>query len=211
MNACPPNGTDCRIVQVIEPDSTLLVNTSQGSTDTSIDESGSVILSAGQTQVDVQFLTKKAGDDYRFEYLYIDAFGVVNPGNVAPVPVLQTIYGFSVKLAGAAILAGYILRWRVVVVTFGGGGVLDAPETIYIQLPRANTFVVHLVNARTTTDYAFGELRVENLIDPVSSQTPIWVQVVQKTKTSFTIGLSPTPPTDNYFLSVSLPVSFPVP
>jgi hypothetical protein len=203
----PVSGSqDCRVVQVIEPDSTLLVGSSQGSSDTSIDESGSEILVPGQTEVRVNFETQKAGDDYRFEFLYIDAFGMVNPGGVAPVPTLQTIYGFTAQLAGAPILAGYILRWRVVVVNFGISGTIDAPEVIYVQLPQTNIFTVPLINLRSGTDYTFDELRVENLVDPVSEQTPVLVQVVEKTQTSFTIGLSPTPPTDNYFLSASLPV-----
>ncbi len=205
---CPPNnGTECRVVQVIEPEGTVFVSSSGGSSDQSLDEMGSVTLAAGQTTVPVSFETPKAGENYRFEYLYVDAFGVANPGNIAPVPTIQTIYGFTVKLAGPSILAGYILRWRVVVIEFGIGGVLDAPETIYTRLPQASLFTVQLVNPRSTTNYGFDELHVENLIDDVETQTPVLIQVVEKTQTSFTIGINPTPPTDNYYLAARVPIT----
>jgi hypothetical protein len=207
MNGCPPNnGTECRVVQVIEPEGTVFVSTSAGSTDQSLDEMGSVALTQGQTNLTVPFQTPKAGENYRFEYLYIDAFGVT-PGNVEPMPTIQTIYGFTVKFVGAAVLDGYVLRWRVVVIEFGIGGQLDAPEAIYTRLPQASIFTVHLVNPRSATDYAFDELHVENLVDDVELQTPVLVQIVEKTKTSFTIGINPTPPTDNYYLAARVPIT----
>jgi hypothetical protein len=234
MSACPPGGnSDCRVFQVIEPDSTSLVATSGGSTDASLDERGSVALASGQEIVEVAFRTIKASENYRFEYLYVDNVEVgpqVNPlivpepPSFAPIvdliPITQTIFGFTIRLLPNPTPApttlepvpdippfptGYFLRWRVVVIDLSIGLNLDVPETIYIQLPRVNQLVVHLTNQRSSIDYTFDELRVENVIDPVTEQTPVLVQVVAKTQTSFTIGLSPTPPTDNYFLAVHIP------
>jgi hypothetical protein len=124
-------------------------------------------------------------------------------GNISPVPSMQNMFGFTVELVGGPILAGFILRWRVVVVELGG--VLDQPETIRVQLPMANIDTITLFNPRSDDTYGFDELRVENLIDDPSIQTPVEVQVIAKTQTNFTIALSPTPPTNNYFLTVRVP------
>ncbi len=197
----------CRTVTVIEPDSTFLTSTSAGSTDQSLDEMGSEILEEGQTTATINFQTPKAGTNYRFEFLYIDAFGIPNPGNVEAIPTIQTAYSFTVQLVGAQILDGYILRWRVVVIELGVGGQLDAPETIYIQLPQVNVLTVYLTNPRSATNYQFDALYVENLVDPVDAQTPVFVQVIAKTNVSFTIGINPIPPTDNYFLTARVPIT----
>jgi hypothetical protein len=195
-----PTSPVCRTVTVIEPDATLLSSTSTGSVDQSLEEVGSLSLLEGQSVASVTFNTIKAGEDYRFEYLYVDALGFTPPGDIQAVPIVQTVYGFTVDLTGS-IHAGYILRWRVVVIEFGVAGVLDAPETIYRRLPQTPIYVVVLVNPRTTTDYHFEELRVENLIDPVEEQTPVAIQVVAKTTGTFSLGINPTPPTTNYFLA----------
>ena len=207
--ACEPCGDGFRTVQVIEPDGTLVTASSSGSTDQSLDESGSVALEAGQTTVEVRFQTTKASENYRFEYLYVDALDMADATDVEAVPVIQTVFGFTVKLVGTGVViggvpVGYVLRWRVVVNEFGPA-ILDQPETIYLQLPQVNLLLVHLTNPRSSTDYGFDELRVENLVDDVAEQTPVLVQVVLKTQTTFTIGLSPTPPTDNYFLAIKIP------
>ncbi len=197
----------CRTVTLIEPLDTLLTSTSAGSTDQSLDEQGSVTLSADQTTASIAFQTPKAGENYRFEFLYIDAFGVANPGNSEAIPTVQTAYGFTVRLVGAPILAGYVLRWRVVVIELGVGGQLDAPESIRIQLPQVDVLTVYLTNPRSTTNYQFDALYVENLVDMVTIQTPIFVQIVVKTNNSFTIGINPTPPTNNYFLIARVPIT----
>jgi hypothetical protein len=205
MAVCDPNA---RVIQVIEPDSALTTSTVTAGVDQSLDESGSEPLIAGQVNAQVTFQTPKATDNYRFEYLYVDAFGLLNPDEVAPVPVNQTVYGFTVDLTGATVLSGYVLRWRVVVAELAViGPTVDAPETVYLQLPQANIFTVFLSNPRSATDYHFLELRVENLIDGPTLQTPILVQVVAKTPTSFTVGLSPTPPSNNYFLAAKVVVA----
>jgi hypothetical protein len=194
----------CRTVQIIEPDSTLLTATSSGSADASLDEYGSLVLTQGQTEADILFVTPKAGE-YRFEYLYIDAFGVANPGNVEPVAFSQSPLGFIALFAGAPILAGHVLRWRVVVVQIGELAPFDSPQNLYLQLPQANLFLVAFTVPRSNVQYGFSELRIENLIDPPDQQTPILAQVVHKTQLDFTLALNPTPDSDNYFVKVRTP------
>ena len=205
-----PSGTpQCATIQVIEPDSTLPTTTiPSAGFDPSMTEAGNVILyNNQQTQINVTFNTVKAGD-YRFEYLYVDSLGLSSPGVIPIVPVSQSVYGFSVNLAGIPLADGYILRWRVVVVTIvqaPPGQQIDAPENIYINLTLTNTFTVPFVNPRSNTQYGFSELRVENLVDLPANQHPILAQVVTKTVTNFTVALSPTPDTANYYLKVRTP------
>lgn len=212
---CPPCGNtgpqDCTTFQIIEPDATLPV-ASGAVLDPSLQERGEVVLNASQSEVSVLFAVPKAGD-YRFEYLYVDAFGVSNPGTIHPVPITQSSAGFTVDLAGVPPISGYILRWHVVVVAIGSTLNVDAPESFRVQLPSAFpeglpipvppqffTLTVTFQNPRSGTTYGFSELRVENLIDDPGTQTPIVVQVYQKTTTNFSVVFNPTPPTQNYFL-----------
>jgi len=207
MNGCPPNnGLECRSIQVIEPEDTVLVGSSTGSSDRSLDESGSLVLTQLQPVAEVLFSATKAGD-YRFEYLYIDAFGQINPSGVnPPLLIRQDAFGFRAQLSPpASIKDGYVLRWRVVVQSIINLAGPTQSEVIYMQMPQTNIFEVFFVTPRTADDYSFDELRVENLVDNVGLQTPILVQVVEKTKFSFTLGVNPTPPTDNYFLSAKVP------
>ena len=202
QTGCP----DCPSIQLIEDGSTIILPP----VDPSLEESGSVNLFVDPITdlIHVNFLTPKASDQYRFEYLYVDALGLVNPNDIIPVPVAQSIFGFTVDIGAVKPVGpGYVLRWRVVVFSLVSTGNLDEPETIYVRLPRTNIFMYNLLNPRSSTDYGFDELRVENLADLPDQQAPIWIQVVQKTQVSFTIGLSPTPPTDNYFLSARIPVT----
>lgn len=200
-----PCEANSRVIQIIEPDSPLSAVASGGGGDPSLDESGSVALAVGQATVDVLFKTAKASSNYRFEYLYVDAFGVVNPGDTEPVVVQQTHFGFGVDLTISPSVPGYFLRWRVVVVEIQTVPTIDTPETIYIQLPMVNLLIVSFANPRSSAKYGFSELRVENLVDDPATQTPIHVQVVAKTQSSFTIALNPTPPTPSYFLAVRTP------
>jgi hypothetical protein len=193
------SGTECRTVTLIEPDATLLSSISTGAVDQSLEEVGSLVLTESQSVANITFNTIKAGEDYRFEYLYVDALGFAPPGDIQAIPIVQTVYGFTVDLTGP-IRAGYILRWRVVVIEFGIAGVLDAPETIYRQ-PRSNHFRGRSYQPAYTSDYHFTEFRVENLTDPVAQQTPVAIQVVAKTTGTFSIGINPTPPTANYYLA----------
>ena len=203
-----PSTIQCQTIQILEPDSTLLVATSSGSADPGLDESGEIVLAAGQSEVSVTFIAQKLGN-YSFEYLYVDAFGVINPGVIDPVPILQTSLGFTVDLAGAPPIIGYILRWRVVVSSVTGAVLVpgpDVPQSLYLQLPRAQPlFSIVFPVPRSGITYGFSELRVENLIDLPGQQTPIDVQVYAKSMTGFSVALSPSPPTSNYFLSVRTP------
>ena len=197
---------DCTTQQLLEPDGTIITVIE---TDPAISESGSVPLTNGQTEAHVDFVVPKASLNYRFEYLYVDSLGlpdIVIPVDVDPVPILQTIFGFTVRFVSAP-ADGYILRWRVVVLDLEPTtiGNLDQPQTLYLQMPQAATFVVSLINPRSTTDYGFSELRVENLIDAPGGQAPIWVQVTQKTQVNFSLAVSPTPPSNNYFLAARIP------
>jgi hypothetical protein len=198
-------GQFCRTIQVLEPDPSLPV--SSWRVDPAIDESGTVDLLLGQVSVDVTFVVPKTSSNYRFEYLYVDAFGVPNPGGISPVVVSQTQIGFTVKLAAAPPVPGYVLRWRVFIVdTTVIGGEVDTPESLRLQLPAlVNFFTASFVNPRSDTNYGFSELRVENLIDPHNTQSPILAQVVQKTILGFSVGLSPSPRNSNYFLVARTP------
>ncbi len=196
----------CRTFTFIEPDNTLATVTSSGAHDQSLDEWGSTIIPLGVPgSIHVDFVTPKASIGYRFEYLYVDALGLPNPGDVEPVVVDQTQFGFTVDLAGVPLAEGYILRWRVIVFEITGGVVFDAPESLRVQLPQADIATVTFVSPRSTTTYGFTELRVENLIDPAATQRVILAQVVIKTQPTFTVGLNPTPDSDNYFLVVRTP------
>ena len=198
------SGLSCRTIQVIEPSSTLPAGSWRN--DPSLDESGDTPLTQGQTEAAVTFVTPKVSGNYRFEFLYVDAFGVTNPGDSEPVVVTQTQFGFTVKFSGSPIGIGYIMRWRVLVVDSEiVPGLVDTPESKYLQLPQSSTMVILFDNPRSSNLYGFTELRVENLIDAAVAQTPILVQVVAKTLTGFTLALNPTPPNDNYFLAMRTP------
>ncbi len=196
----------CRTIQLIEPSDTLLTSiTSSGGRDQSIDESGSIALSVGSARLFVPFETQKVSANYRFEYLYIDALGIPNPGNIEPVVVDININGFLVDFAGVSIEEGYILRWRVVVQDITINLIVDAPEDLRLQLSPARTFTATFVNPRSTTNYGFSELRIENLTDPVDDQRIVNAQVVAKTTLGFTVGLNPPPDTTNYYLVCRVP------
>jgi hypothetical protein len=105
-------------------------------------------------------------------------------------------------------MAGRILRWRVTVVAIvqTPGDFTDAPETIRVQLPQDVSLLdVTFVNARSNITYGFSEFRVENLVDDPSTQSPILAQVVTKTPINFSVALSPSPPTPNYYLQARVP------
>lgn len=200
MTNCPAN---CDTVQLLEPNDDLLVDTGGPSSD--VDERGELVLEEGQSTAAITFAVNKISVNYHFEYLYVDALGVVHPGSVAVVPVEQSLSGFAVVFAGSPIGAGYVLRWRVVVTRTTTLVAVDKPEDLYLRMPRANLMTVSFLNARSNTAYGFTELRVENTSDVAGSQAIIRVQVVFKSLSGFVIGVNPTPPTDNYFLRVRTP------
>jgi hypothetical protein len=207
---CPTLTTlqDCQNIQLIEPGTDELVANFPGSQDPSLSERGEVILNVGQSEVTVNFVIPKASAIYRFEYLYVDALGIILPGIISVVPTLMTAFGFTVELAGAPIGNGYILRWRVVVTALTGPitpPTVDQPESIYVPLPMANVFTYMFLNPRSTQTYGFSELRVENLIDLPGVQTPILAQVVVKLLQQFSVALSPTPNNNNYYLVARTP------
>ena len=201
--------SNCSTIQLIEPEDTLLTSiTSSGGRDQSLDESGSMTIPFPNTsnRLFVPFETPKVSRNYRFEYLYIDALGISNPGNVEPVVVDININGFVVDFAGIPLNDGYILRWRVVVQDITISLVVDAPESLRLQLNQDTaTFTGTFINPRSTALYGFTELRVENLIDPVETQRLVGVQVVAKTTSNFTVGLNPPPDTTNYYLIARTP------
>ena len=203
----PFGSPGCQTIQVIEPDPTAVVGTIPApGFDPSVTEQGDVVLDVDDGIVSVTFSTVKAGD-YRFEYLYIDALGIGVPQIIPVVPVNQSLYGFSVDLGAIVLQEGYILRWRVVVVSLVqvSSNLIDFPEAQRIQLPLAPIANILFVNPRSNTLYGFTELRVENLTDVPAVQSPILVQVVLKTTLGFTVALNPTPPTGNYYLVLRTP------
>lgn len=206
MNTPTPGVLECSNIQLLEPDGDVPVAI-QGGVDPALDERGEVILTDNQSEVSVAFVKPKLNANYRFEYLYVDNLGIAQPGVITAVPVNQTTMGFIVELAGAAIGLGYVLRWRVVVVDAGitPAPTPDVPESIYVNLPQNSVFSYFFQNPRTTQDYGFSELRVENLIDLPGFQTPILAQVIVKQQGAFTVLLSPTPNNGNYYLVARTP------
>jgi hypothetical protein len=205
MNCCDPN---TRNIQLIEPDNLLLTTTSSGAGDASLREFGEEPLSEGQSEVTVFFNVVKASPNYRFEYLYVDAFGhLVEPGVINPVVVKASEIGFTVELAGTPPATGYTLKWRVVVIdTTVGSAQVDFPEVIYFQIPSGSSLlVVPFENPRSGINYGFTELRVENLQDPASAQRILSLQVVAKTILGFTVGINPRPNNDHYFIVARTP------
>ena len=211
MNGCPSGFQN---IQLIEPDVTLpTVTLPPPGNDPGVVEAGNVILTADIGVVSVSFAAMKLGD-YRFEYLYVDALGLTNPGIIDVVPVTQNLFGFTVNLAGVPIADGYILRWKVAVVSVTGQVLVDAPESFRVQMPNLTpgtiptplppeiiTMDVTFQNPRSNTNYGFSELRVENLVDTLfADQSVIGIQVVQKSVTGFKIMFRPVPPTPNYYL-----------
>jgi len=201
------NGTSCRTVTVLEPDNTVLSSTSSGSTDLSLQESGSVPIPPHLHTIAVPFTVLKASDDYSFEYLYVDALGIPNPGTIVPIVDYKITGGFLVHLAGVPAIEGYVLRWRVVVNSLLSTGIqVNAPENIRQQLGTGfRVAVINFVNPRSDTNYGFTELRIENLIDLPNTQHLILPQVVAKSVSNFTVELSTPPPNHNYFLVARTP------
>src|SRR5262245_18005995 len=187
--SCSPS--DCNNVAVLGDD---------GGSNLNLDENGFVNLLQGQVEVAVNFTVPKVNGGYRFEYLYVDAFGKINPGAINPVVISQTQFGFIVDLAAAPPEAGYVLRWRVVVIDLSAGTTVDAPEVLYIQLnhtigdeatvPVQNIF---FLNPRSTITYGFTELLVENLTDDPLDQYPVHTHVVEKRLDGFKIAINPVP------------------
>jgi hypothetical protein len=199
-------GTDlieCDTVQIIEPRDDLLVDVAGTTND--MDERGSLELNSGQVNAIVLFEVPKLNAQYSFEYLYVDAMGNVEPGAVQIVPTVRAIEGFAVVFAGAPIGPGYVMHWRVVVHRSSTLILIDAPEDLYLQMPRTNTMSVTFHQPRSGTNYGFSELRVENLTEAHGVQAVIRVQVYQKFIGSFRIAVNPTPPSDFYFLKVRTP------
>jgi hypothetical protein len=219
MSCCPPgSGVQCDTVQIIEPDESLPVGTAGGTADPTLQERGEVVLSIGQSEVSVVFAAVKASEVYRFEYLYVDAFGIINPGGILPTVQAQSKYGFTVDLAGSAPAAGYVLRWRVVVVlTSITPSAVDTPENLRVRMPfhfgtipvplppEFSVLTVPFVNQRSNVNYGFSELRVENLDDDPIDQVVVNIQVVEKNLGDFTITFNPVPPTANYYLVARTP------
>ena len=196
----------CRTITTIEPDDTLLSATSSGSTDQSLDESGSTAIPLNTPILRVNFVTPKASADYRFEFLYVDLLNQNSAGTVLPIVIEQTLSSFTVDLAGIPMVTGYILRWRVVVNSLLDFSQVDSPENIRVQIPQSvRELTITFVNPRSDTAYGFSELRVENLVDTIASQRYVVLQVGGKTQTDFTVGLSAPVISDNYFLVCRTP------
>jgi len=198
-----PWQVDCDTVQLIEPNGDLIVDTAGATSD--VDERGELALTEGQVTASVDFLVAKLNTNYTFEYLYVDAMGVVQPGAVVVVPTVRGANGFTVVFAGSPIGAGYVLRWRVVVARSSVQIQIDAPEDQLVRMPQSNLMAILFINPRSGVSYGFTELAVENLVDPPEDQAVISVQVVLKTIAGFTVAVNPTPPTSNYFLRVRTP------
>lgn len=200
------NIQECSTIQLLEPNSDVPVGIA-GETDPALDERGEEVLTTGQSEAVITFTKPKISAMYRFEYLYVDAIDIVQPGVISVVPVQQTAYGFTVELAGQPVAEGYILRWRVVVISTEvmPTPTPDIPESIYVQLPQSSVHSVMFNNPRSTQDYGFSELRIENLIDLPGLQVVIVPQVIVKLQEAFTVKLSQVPNNNNYYLVARTP------
>jgi hypothetical protein len=200
---------ECDTVQIIEPKDDLLVDSAGTTND--MDERGEVELAPGQRNVIVLFEVPKLNANYAFEYLYVDAEGNVEPGAIQVVPTVRAVEGFAVVLAGTPFTlppgpyVPYVLHWRVVVHRSSSLILIDAPEDLNLVMPRTNTMSITFHQPRSGTNYGFSELRVENLHELHQDQSPIHVQVYRKTTSGFFVAVSPTPPSDFYFLRVRTP------
>jgi hypothetical protein len=198
--SCP---TDCDTTQIIEPRNDFIVDTAGSASD--IDERGDLALTPGQPNAVVAFQVLKLNASYDFEYLYIDAMGISHPGGVVVVPTVRSVEGFAVVFTGAPVEAGHVLHWRVVVRLATTLVQIDAPEDLYLPMPRANLMGINFINPRSGINYGFTEMSVENLVDPPAGQAIIRVQVYLKTQSGCAVAVNPTPPTGNYFLHVRTP------
>lgn len=219
-NPFPTGSLACQTIQLIEPDTTLpTVTLPPPGNDPSLTERGDFILPENAGIITINFLFPKAGD-YRFEYLYVDALGLTNPGVVNVVPVTQTSFGFVVDLSGVPVVAGYILRWHVTVISISQGGlVIDAPENIRLLIPwhapgdipipplPPNFFTVQytFINPRSSAIYGFSEMRVENVVDLPADQSIISIQICEKQQNFFKVLFNPIPRTPNYYLVARTP------
>jgi hypothetical protein len=195
---------NCDTVQIIEPKDEFLVDTAGTRSD--MDERGELELHEGQVNAIVYFEVKKLNATYNFEYLYVDAMGDNHPGAVQVVPTIRAVEGFAVAFAGAPLNDLCVLHWRVTIVRTSSLVQIDAPEDLYLQIPiNSGTMTIPFTNPRSGTSYGFSELRVENLTENPGFQSPIHVQVYAKTLSGFSIGISPRPRSNFYFLKVRTP------
>ena len=152
------------------------------------------------------FEVTKASENYRFEYLYVDALGLANPADVTAILVSKNAFGFLVDLVGSPSTVGYVLRWRAVVIDLTTLSDVDTPESLRVPIPAGvRTLTVTWTTPRSGSTYGFTELRVENLVDVLADQRIISVQVGVKTNGSFTIGLNPPAIGVNYYLIARSP------
>lgn len=193
---------ECDTIQIIEPKGDFLVDTAGSTSD--MDERGEVALHAGQLHVVVYFRVPKLNPYFNFEYLYIDAMGNPHPGGVHVIPTVRANEGFAAVFAGSPVEAGYVLHWRVTIVRTSTLVQIDAPELLYLPMPRTSVMNVLFVNPRSNLNYGFTELRVENLSQE-GGQAIIHVQVIVKTLIGVALGVNPVPRSDNYFLRVRTP------
>jgi hypothetical protein len=197
--------THCRTISILEPENDSIV-TANGSIDQSLDESGSVELTIGQTEAEVTFATFKLSSDYDFDDLYIENLVDSPAGAIGIVPIVRTQAGFTVQFDGAPDTANYVLFWRVRVRSglnneSESSGSTQDPESGQTTLNLAATSqTITFSTARINATYGFSEFRVENLVDSAATQQVTWVQVTSKTQSNFVITINPPPDTVNYKL-----------
>lgn len=194
----------CTNLQLLEPENDAIV-ASGGSNDQSIDESGKVALSIGQTLVSVAFSTTKISNDYQFE-VYIENLVDADPAAIRWIPVTKLTTGFTLELDGSPESVNYKLYWRVLArsgQSTGNSGSSSSTSTgesgSTTLILGGSTQTITFTTAKTDATYGFSELRVENTTDGAGQQVE-WIQVTGKTTTGFTIAISPPPDTSNYKL-----------
>lgn len=108
LMSCDPHPN---VIMPCADDTLPVENALAVSGDISFDEEGSLALTAGQTEAEIEFGFQKESAAYVFEYLYVKSTGD-GQGFLAH-PVEQTTKKFTVEFTGAPINGNCTLYWRV--------------------------------------------------------------------------------------------------
>lgn len=155
-------------------DDTLPVeNVVSVSGDISFDEEGSLALTEGQTEAEIEFGFQKESAAYVFEYLYAKSLDD-DPAFIGAVPQEQTTRKFVVGFTGAPVTANSTLYWRVKVPDglHSCPSLQNAPK--YAIVPESqhgvkdfpadtNSIEVVFDEEMPSADWGFDQLDIENM------------------------------------------------
>lgn len=206
MPTCPSHP------QVISPcaDDTLPVaNVVSVSGDISFDEEGSLVLTEGQIEAEIEFGFQKENSDYVFEYLYVKSADD-NAAALLVVPREQTTKKFVVQFSGAPVSAESTLHWRVKIpdglhacpsLQNGPKYAIIRPQQRGTQaFPQDQEFViVTFAEPEADADYDFLALWIENQDTELPQAFPAPI-VVSRTVNGFRVDFGSHPVLDGYTL-----------